>query len=665
MAISRMQQPQQIQSGIGSLQDPRQKYFLGKLVKKATRAVKKITKSPLGKMALIGGGLYGLNRFGLGSGAFGKGFLGKEGLLGGLQSKTGFLGNVGNMFRKGGDENEGFSMGRMLAGGLGATALAAPFLMGGGDDEDEGPVETMDPAYQTQRARNYYSGAGDAGAGLDFMPQKKYVMQNFYAADGGRAGYANGQLVTPSGDGLRPGYAGDGNFMDGILAAFGKGMGDKIPKMKKDSELSEEEINKIKLAVYATLDKPGGGESEDQSNFGFASRYIDNLGDGLEQFTRPDLGRYINDFNTKSGIFAEQKAYGGRAGYANGMLVDEDDEEEYIRSGAGMSRRQQKTFLNMGGGAGEAQAEQMLMMEYVKYKNKGGNLSFEQFVKAVMQAQQQPEGAGMEQPEAVAMAANGGRIGYAGGQLVSPSGDGSRPGYAGPLDFFKNLKSGFDQIVSGETSAFLGGDQEKINEFLTQKGYGIDLEPEIIEMIINMNKEGVDTSTISSITGADEGSVSNVINMLNMNIEQKADGGMAGMSVPGYGTPVGTNKFGYPSGGVRVNAAEGGIMATDEASEMIDMGGMEKDYRNEGGFVAMGGKERADDVPARLSKNEFVFTADAVRNAGGGDIDKGAEVMENLMSNLEQGGEISEESQGLEGAQAMYDQQQMLQSRVV
>ena len=83
------------------------------------------------------------------------------------------------------------------------------------------------------------------------------------------------------------------------------------------------------------------------------------------------------------------------------------------------------------------------------------------------------------------------------------------------------------------------------------------------------------------------------------------------------------------------------------------------------GFVAMGGKERADDVPARLSKNEFVFTADAVRNAGGGDIDKGAEVMENLMNNLEQGGEVSEDSQGLEGAQAMYDQQQMLQSRII
>jgi hypothetical protein len=46
-------------------------------------------------------------------------------------------------------------------------------------------------------------------------------------------------------------------------------------------------------------------------------------------------------------------------------------------------------------------------------------------------------------------------------------------------------------------------------------------------------------------------------------------------------------------------------------------------------------------------------------------IDTGAEVMENLMNNLEQGGEVSEDSQGLEGAQAMYNQQQMLQSRVI
>ena len=93
----------------------------------------------------------------------------------------------------------------------------------------------------------------------------------------------------------------------------------------------------------------------------------------------------------------------------------------------------------------------------------------------------------------------------------------------------------------------------------------------------------------------------------------------------------------------------------------MDLGGMEKDYRNEGGFVPIGGQERADDVPARLSKNEFVFTADAVRNAGGGDIDKGAEIMENLMENLEQGGKVSEESQGLEGARNMFATSQRLE----
>jgi len=446
MAISRMQQPQQMQAGLGSLQDPRQGYFLGKLVKKATRAVKKVVKSPLGKAAMIGalgfgipgtsiGGLFG--RAGFGGAA--TGLLGKQGIAASLPSLFGRSLAAGvqgptqqGMFGKLGSAFGNLSTGQKVFAGLGATALAAPFLAGmGGKEEPEEVGEVMDVANIRNRASNYYSGMGEKGIGLNFMPKKKYVDQNFYAADG------------------------------------------------------------------------------------------------------------------------------GRADYANGMLVD-DEEEDYVRSGAGMSRRQPMAFLAMGGGAADAQAEQMLKAEFVKYKNKGGDLSFEQFVQAVMQQQQQSQG--MEQPTMMA-----------------------------------------------------------------------------------------------------------------------ADGGMAGMSVPGYGTPAGTNQFGYPSGGVRVNAAEGGIMDA-EAAEMIDMGGQEKDYRETGGFVEMGGEERADDVPARLSKNEFVFTADAVRNAGGGDIDRGSEVMQNMMDNLEQGGQISEDSQGMgggeemmseeeiieepNGAQAMYEQQQALQSRI-
>ena len=76
--------------------------------------------------------------------------------------------------------------------------------------------------------------------------------------------------------------------------------------------------------------------------------------------------------------------------------------------------------------------------------------------------------------------------------------------------------------------------------------------------------------------------------------------------------------------------AMGGIMN-------LKMGGMpvEMDLRAKGGFVPIGKKERADDVPARLSKNEFVFTANAVRNAGNGDIRKGAKRMYDLMHQLE------------------------------
>ena len=72
--------------------------------------------------------------------------------------------------------------------------------------------------------------------------------------------------------------------------------------------------------------------------------------------------------------------------------------------------------------------------------------------------------------------------------------------------------------------------------------------------------------------------------------------------------------------------AEGGIM---------DLGGKEMDLRAKGGFVPIGKKEKADDVPARLSKNEFVFTANAVRGAGKGDIKKGAKKMYQLMKQYE------------------------------
>ena len=83
----------------------------------------------------------------------------------------------------------------------------------------------------------------------------------------------------------------------------------------------------------------------------------------------------------------------------------------------------------------------------------------------------------------------------------------------------------------------------------------------------------------------------------------------------------------------RYNVREGGmptgIMRTNKA------GVKERDYRDKGGFVPVGIKEKADDVPAMLSKNEFVFTADAVRGAGNGSIERGAQKMYDTMKRLE------------------------------
>jgi hypothetical protein len=84
---------------------------------------------------------------------------------------------------------------------------------------------------------------------------------------------------------------------------------------------------------------------------------------------------------------------------------------------------------------------------------------------------------------------------------------------------------------------------------------------------------------------------------------------------------------------VRLGAAMGGIM--DVPVRQNSMGVQELDYRQEGGFVPVGEKEKADDVPAMLSKNEFVMTADAVRGAGNGDIERGAQRMYDTMKRLE------------------------------
>jgi len=124
-------------------------------------------------------------------------------------------------------------------------------------------------------------------------------------------------------------------------------------------------------------------------------------------------------------------------------------------------------------------------------------------------------------------------------------------------------------------------------------GYADGSQPQVtqqqVAMIVTMLKKGADMSTISSLVGIPEQQIQTIVSKLQQNIQQKAKGGIT-----------------------------------------------EIDYRDKGGFVPpVGKKERADDIPAMLSNNEFVFTANAVRNAGGGDVKQGAKKMYALMKKLE------------------------------
>jgi hypothetical protein len=88
---------------------------------------------------------------------------------------------------------------------------------------------------------------------------------------------------------------------------------------------------------------------------------------------------------------------------------------------------------------------------------------------------------------------------------------------------------------------------------------------------------------------------------------------------------------GFKTGG-RVQYAMGSEVPVRENQAGVS----EMDFRQTGGFVPpIGVKEKADDIPAMLSNNEFVFTADAVRAAGGGSVNKGAQKMYTLMKQLE------------------------------
>ena len=307
----------------------------------------------------------------------------------------------------------------------------------------------------------------------------------------------------------------------------------------------------------------------------------------------------------------------------------------------------------------------MLRMEYQKYRNQGGTMSYQQFKMAVLQ-QAQAQGP-MAQGQAPQMAAYGGRMGYQGGELVEDEsmiaetpaglmeenveevqGEPTREQLeALAMEIFQ-LR--LEELDEEQLMVVYQAAMEQQPEAMAMQEEDIQFDPQMAQpqMAADGGRMGYLLGKKVGVAYANPNAVrsgnfkDNILNVFANKFSGKkvaAPSGPVTQSNSFMGSIVPQTFKGqdadyqaYIASGSpldyqawkasRTTAAEGGLMS---------LGGMEKDYRAEGGFVPLGKEEKADDVPARLSKNEFVFTADAVRAAGGGDIDAGAEVMENVM----------------------------------
>jgi hypothetical protein len=184
-------------------------------------------------------------------------------------------------------------------------------------------------------------------------------------------------------------------------------------------------------------------------------------------------------------------------------------------------------------------------------------------------------------PKQYQLAANGGRMGYEKGGDIDPA----------DLPMSKESLPTYEDTETGEEVEYPYGNEE------------ITSAPDIDAELFQMYLDAVGSGKIPKATTFDQ--YKELMN--EMSFKYKDDP---------YGPFLKEE---------RTMANEGGLMS---------LGGNEMDLRG-GGFVPIGKQEKADDVPARLSKNEFVFTADAVRAAGGGNVDKGADLMYKTMKDLE------------------------------
>ena len=477
MAISRMQQP-------------RQQYGIGKLVKKAFKGVKKIAKSPLGKAAILGG----LGMYGMGAGPFAgggvkgagflknigwlKGALAKGTQLGPQTTKAGWLRNLGGFANKWLNPWQSGKFSGKHAFGLGAAGLiAAPFIqkkLGWGQYQDDEEVPEDPWSITPGNITNIISQARMRDPSLNFLPSSNYAQSGFYAADGGRAGLLNG------------------------------------------GEAGEAQMEQMLRAEYIKYRNQGGTMP-------------------YEQF------KILVTKQAQQGQMPNQMmaADGGRAGYRFGREVEQ--ERGFIEGPQGDEEFDETLMASDPNPQDEAYQMYLNALEKGEFDG-----TFEDFLEVLPDLIGQMTGGGDTQ-----FAAQGGRIGYANGDMVAQQTD-LIEGPQGGEEFQETVVEGQEQPSREQLEA------------LAMEIFQTPLDDLDEQQLLVVYQEAMQGQPMEEAVQEED-------------VQYAANGGRMGFQYGGSDDDDDILNQRKAMSMYRTRRQEGGLM---------DLGGQEKDYRDEGGFVA-------------------------------------------------------------------------------
>jgi hypothetical protein len=641
MPISRSQMNRQLRMGGGIMQvAPRQGALFGGLKKAVSGALgsaKDLLKSPLGKAALLYGGSKLLPM------AFGQ--LGKAGGISELFSKG--LSTLGLDVASGAKPTLG-QFGKVFAiGSLGGAALQA-LTASGADEEELGNIRDVESLKSYLR-----QGYKQLNPQAEPEQVEAFVETNTteYRADGGRIGFAEGMpeegietlLPKPKPSEMMQGVdktiqsidnfaqliaqSGSPSDMRGHMDLFSdfiqknnvdagpafQYLKNRVKELKPGMEryiyISNEDMP-VQKAVGGRINYEGGGSTDFEKWLEGKQKF--DQGQNAEQLYR----EYLEDKRRQK--VAEQKtmaANGGRIGFFKGAQADARAGRGAMSPGTSMSGG----FRGGGDGGGDGGGNKDTTPKtniFEKIKNNPIYQTVSPFVN--------PFSIGMSQIPIKAQQAIGigSLLNKLGNVIFSPAG-------AAEFDMEAFQKAGADKGFFGGMNDELEAMQEYYDaaKSLTASGakFAGANNPQAVRDFITKQSE-------IPFGGGSYNIDMSLVPKTFLETQQDFTTQKAPISFFNLG-----GRAGYAFGDVVDQAS--GIMGLPQ--RINQAGVKELDLRDSGGFIPpVGVKEKADDIPAMLSNNEFVFTADAVRGMGDGNVNKGAQRMYDMMKKLEGGGRV-------------------------